>query len=385
MRKLFLIFLLCAWACHSSKHTRIEFSVDVIKECEPITLSFYDFVEDWYGVELENTASSMLGEIVKIEFDSVFIFVEAEAAGENTIFVFDRAGKFHNQIGSKGRAPNEYLNIAAWTVNQKKQEIWLLDNFLLQIKRFSYSGEYLGSRKVDERFRFGRDLLYCPNGNFVLQNVVMEGCALEFRILNSELKEIGCFGQRNMRVKGAVNPIGSGVYLNDTCVYIIPTFNDTIYECKDSVFIPCYYIEAAQTVPAYFDYEGQDYRAVRDQFISQGYVFGRTCLFVDEYIFIQFPNKDILWNVKKQSGYALAGEKRNGDDMIVCPNLIATDNISDYVVGYCPAMYLLNQKKDFQNFSGVSDRVKTIYNGIKEDSNPVLFFYKLRKDIKKKS
>lgn len=198
MRKLFFIFLLCAWACHSSKHTQIEVPVEVIKACEPTSLSFYDLVEDWYSVELENSALSMLGEIVKVEFDSVFIFVEAETAGEKSVFVFDREGKFRNRVGTKGRAPAEYLHIAAWTVDRKNQEIWLLDNFLLQIKRFSYSGEYLGSSKVDQTFRFGRDLLCCPNGNFVLQNVVMEGCVCEFRILDREFKEIGRSKERNL-------------------------------------------------------------------------------------------------------------------------------------------------------------------------------------------
>lgn len=381
MRKLFFIFLLYTWACHSPKHSQVGFSIDVIKECEPITLSFYDFVEDWHCVELENTALSMLGEIVKVEFDSIFIFVEAEVAREKAVFVFDREGKFHKQVGTKGRAPAEYLHIAAWTVDRKNQEIWLLDNFLLQVKRFSYSGEYLGSSKVDQTFRFGRDLLYCPNGNFVLQNVVMEGSVCEFRILDREFKEIGCLKGRNLKVEGAVSPIGSGVYLNDSCIYIVPTFNDTVYECRDTGFVPRFYAEAVQTVPANFDYEGQDYRELRSQFISQGYISGRTLLFIDNYIFIQSPGRDVLWDVKQQKGYELAGKKKNGEDMIVCSKFIGTDQ-QGYTVGYCPAWNLLNRKEDLQNLPGLSDRVKNIYQGLKEDSNPVLFFYKLKDGIK---
>lgn len=380
MRKLFFIFLLCAWACHSSKHTQIEVPVEVIKACEPTSLSFYDLVEDWYSVELENSALSMLGEIVKVEFDSVFIFVEAETAGEKSVFVFDREGKFRNQVGAKGRAPAEYLHIAAWTVDRKNQEIWLLDNFLLQVKRFSYSGEYLGSSKVDQIFRYGRDLLCCPNGNFVLQNVVMEGCVCEFRILDREFKEIGRSKERNLKVEGAVSPIGSGVYLNDSCVYIVPTFNDTVYECRDTGFIPRFYAEAVQTVPANFDYEGQDYRELRSRFINQGYIFGRTWLFFDNYIFIQSPGRDVLWDVKRQKGYQLTGEKKNGKDIIICPNLIGVDN--RYAVGTCTALFLLNQEKSFQNLSGVSDRIKRVYSELQEDSNPVLFFYKLKDEIK---
>lgn len=380
MRKLFFIFLLCAWACHSSKHTHIEVPVEIIKECKPTSLSFYDFVEDWYCVELENSALSLLGEIVKVEFDSVFIFVEAETAGENAVFVFDRTGKFHNKVGTKGRGPAEYLNIAAWTVDRRNQEILLLDNFLLQIKKFSYSGEFLGNSKVDATFRFGRDLLCCPDGNIVLQNILMEGCPYEFRILDREFKELGHSAGKNMKVKGAISPLGSGVYLNDTCVYIVPTFDDTIYTYRDSGFIPRYYVGAAQTVPAYFNYEEQDYRELRDRFISQGYVSGRICLFIDKYIFIQSSGKDILWNIKEQKGYELTGEKKDEKDIIICPNLIGA--VNQYAVGACPALFLLNQKKSFQNLFGIPDRIRRVFDDLQEDSNPVLFFYKLKDGVK---
>lgn len=380
MRKLFFIFLLCACACQNSKQTRIEHSVEVIKKSEPTSLSIYDFVEDWHYVELENTALSMLGEIVKVEFDSVFIFVEAEAAGEHAVFVFDQTGKFQHKVGTKGRGPEEYLKIAAWTVDRKNREVWLFDNFLLQIKKFSYSGEFLGSRKVDETFRFGRNLLCCPDGNIVLQNILMEGCAHEFRILDGDFKEIGHSVGKNMKVEGAISPFGSGIYLNDTCVYIVPTFSDTIYKYRDTGFIPAYYVEAVQTVPVSFDFKEQDYRELRDRFVSQGYVSGRTCLFMDNYIFIQSPDKDILWDVIEQRGYELAGEKEDREDIIVCPHLISVNNRS--LVGYCTASFLLNKKEQFQNPSDFSDRVKGIFKELQEDSNPVLFFYKLKAEIK---
>lgn len=380
MRKLFFIFLVCACACQNAKQGQVVNSVEVIKKCEPTDLSIYDFVEDWHYVELENTAQSMLGEIVKVEFDSVFIFVEAEAAGENAVFIFDQTGKFQHKVGTKGRAPDEYLKIAAWTVDRSNREVWLLDNFLLQIKKFSYSGEYLGSQKVDATFSYGRDLLCCPDGNIVLQNMLMDGCAYEFRILNREFKEIGHSVGKKMKVEGAISPWGSGVYLKDTCVYIVPTFSDTIYEYGNTGFSPVYYAEAAQTVPVSFDFEGQDYRELRGRFISQGYISGRTCLFTDDYIFIRNPGRDILWDIVKQKGYELSGEKENREDILVCPNLLRGDNRS--LVGYCTASYLLNQKAEFQHWSGISDRITGIFNEVQEDSNPVLFFYKLKTEIK---
>ena len=107
---------------------------------------------------------------------------------------------------------------------------------------------------------------------------------------------------------------------------------------------------------------------------------GRICLFIDKYIFIQSSGKDILWNIKEQEGYELTGEEKNGKDIIICPNLIGVDN--QYAVGACAALFLLNQKKSFQNLSGVSDRIKRVFSDLEEDSNPVLFFYKLKDGVK---
>lgn len=76
----------------------------------------------------------------------------------------------------------------------------------------------------------------------------------------------------------------------------------------------------------------------------------------------------------------MTGEKKNGKDIIICPNLIGVDN--RYAVGTCTALFLLNQEKSFQNLSGVSDRIKHVYSELQEDSNPVLFFYKLKDEIK---
>jgi hypothetical protein len=58
---------------------------------------------------------------------------------DDKVFVFDKKGSYVTQINSKGEGPGEYLSIASFFINERENEICLIDDSLRQDKRTDIS------------------------------------------------------------------------------------------------------------------------------------------------------------------------------------------------------------------------------------------------------
>jgi hypothetical protein len=79
------------------------------------------------------------------------IFVLSELRTDNiffqwnprNLFVFDRSGKFLNQIGRIGQGPGEFVGIQTAYLNPEKQTVYVDDN--RKIFEYDFSGKFIGS------------------------------------------------------------------------------------------------------------------------------------------------------------------------------------------------------------------------------------------------
>lgn len=85
----------------------IRFDENQVKE-----LPFSSFVDTIELIPLETTEKNLIGEVNRIVFDDNKYYVRSTNSMQNgKLFVFDKDGKFLQQIGRKGGGPDEYIEM----------------------------------------------------------------------------------------------------------------------------------------------------------------------------------------------------------------------------------------------------------------------------------
>ena len=113
-----------------------------------------NFLESWeYIILEEDTPDAMLGEVnQEIRYDDGLFFIYSEA-DKTSIKVFDRTGRYLNDIGRIGRGRNEVLSHDFWTLDINSNEVLIAQSAgypsTVTIKRYDYTGKYLGQTQTE--------------------------------------------------------------------------------------------------------------------------------------------------------------------------------------------------------------------------------------------
>lgn len=113
-----------------------------------------NFLESWeYIILEEDNPDAMLGEVnQEIRYDDGLFFIYSEA-DKTSIKVFDRTGRYLNDIGRIGRGRNEVLSHDFWTLDINSNEVLIAQSAgypsTVTIKRYDYTGKYLGLTQTE--------------------------------------------------------------------------------------------------------------------------------------------------------------------------------------------------------------------------------------------
>ena len=113
-----------------------------------------NFLESWeYIILEEDNPDAMLGEVnQEIRYDDGLFFIYSEA-DKTSIKVFDRTGRYLNDIGRIGRGRNEVLSHDFWTLDINSNEVLIAQSAgypsTVTIKRYDYTGKYLGQAQTE--------------------------------------------------------------------------------------------------------------------------------------------------------------------------------------------------------------------------------------------
>lgn len=94
---------------------------------------------------LETSKKCMVGNAdIQIYDGKIFVFDEM---GAKSLYVFDMDGKFIQKIGEYGRGPGEYTRISDFTIDKTNNVIYLLDGN--RIHRYRINGTYISSSTLE--------------------------------------------------------------------------------------------------------------------------------------------------------------------------------------------------------------------------------------------
>jgi hypothetical protein len=124
-----------------------------------ITLS--EFVNHIDIIPLEFNDSCILKEIRKVvAFDKNLFIIEDHHP--ERVYRFDAQGNFLNSIGEKGQGPDEIIELQDFSLNEKEQLIYLLDNARKTILCYNFEGQLIEKIKVNpaDRLEYKDGLFY---------------------------------------------------------------------------------------------------------------------------------------------------------------------------------------------------------------------------------
>lgn len=148
MKRLIVLLLVAALLLSSCKtEVKHDSSLQITKN-DVIHLdgSFdHNFLESWEYVMLDDdNPDGMISDIEGVLYDdSLFFILSGRFMKQPQIKVFDRQGRYLNDIGHVGRARNEYLYICDWAIDTKNNQIIVFDNSANALKRYDYKGEFI--------------------------------------------------------------------------------------------------------------------------------------------------------------------------------------------------------------------------------------------------
>lgn len=147
--KLVLLSFLLIWSCQSSENKDSVINVSdqftsYSLQLNPPKANWIDLIDKVKIVGLEETEESLLGKI-----DNLTITDDKIAygrVGENTMFFFDRNGKFINKFNRKGDGPEEYATL--WDYWLDDEVVRIHDPGHERVVDYSFSGEFIKETKL---------------------------------------------------------------------------------------------------------------------------------------------------------------------------------------------------------------------------------------------
>ena len=155
--KISIIYLLCVLSCNQDKKiisnigTNTNLHVIDIDKAEKVERMFLS--EICYQVKtiiLETNDDVLIGNSSYVQVYNDFIFV-LDRSTNMGLFAFNKEGAFIRKYGNRGIGPSDYLSINDFTIDTDNDLIYLLDNHVPQILIYQLStGKYVNKIRLEE-------------------------------------------------------------------------------------------------------------------------------------------------------------------------------------------------------------------------------------------
>lgn len=322
-----------------------------------------------YTVFLETNDKSLIRKINRIykTKDNIFIFDKSS----NKICVFDVQGKYHNKIENIGQGPQEYISVMDFCIDTEKEQIILLCDIPYKIMKFTYSGQFVNEIEQTDFFIsivMDSDYIYCNRSD--LNKTDLD--KFEISYMDKNGKEIDNFLPTRNDITNSM--FNTGNFLNRSeNIYYTRRFDNNVYQVnKDKVMIK-YKLDFGQfNLPDYLLKE-DDMRKFADECMEKKCVYSIT-EFVENEKYLMFnTNQSIcVYNKINKTFIGYPGIKNTEFD-IASNSFYSNGNDGNTIVAKIePSMlYML------KNLMKENESIVSLLDKVKEDDNPILFFYEL--------
>lgn len=227
MKYLGFILVLLVSCTNPNKNGR-ENIINISIKAQEIESSLSEISKEAFLIKIND---AKIGRIEEIQVTKNGLFILAQ----NGLFRFDHKGEYINQIGSYGKGPGEYSRLVNFTIDNEKQNVYLLGGN--QILKYTFEGEFLKSTSPVNglnRLIFYNDQVvgsYAIINPGMLNNVSIPALL----ILSDELEVIEnkMIQESNSHISQMFAYSATLYTYDDQLIYHSP-FSDTIFSIKES-------------------------------------------------------------------------------------------------------------------------------------------------------
>lgn len=389
MKKLpvILIFLAMAASCSRSSINERELFANAdtitVDFDNPTIYEWSSFVDSISFLKLQTTDKSIIGQIDDILFmDSTIVIVDKYIA--QAVFLFDYNGRYKTKLSHMGNGPKEYLNLT-YVFKMSDSVVAIQDRKKRKVMCFNANdGSFLNEFDLPQ---FGGDIEYVGDNTFVHE---VWGVGRIDRSTKGEYAYV--VSDNNYKVKYGVgvdtysenNNYSQKKFLyryNDT-IYGIPNFEKIVYQFTPDGVKAKYLLDIVSD-----DVMDFKYNSVEEIFkLEKQYPFFMgEFLEMDNYSIFRIAQKRYdkcafaIYDHKTKITYMLGGP-HNHPFMTFLYKPYLTDSGNSFATSATPVELLICKDYIYKN-SGPMKDLDLLYNDMKVDDNPVLFFYHLKDKI----
>lgn len=221
-----LSILVFSISCSKDKEQK-DLVVDLLREAKD-SVGYSVFVDSIKYINLELTDSCLIGRItdMAISRNRMFIFDEQQ----QTIWVFDRDGKYLNKIYRKGEGPGEYAYINHFEYDERKNQIVVLSPWQQTLLFYTPEGKYLKTVRVEMK---PDDFKVCPQGGFILSNSGLDEPTAGVYYVNDSGQEMKCLVKRKSNHLVYLTFEWELCSYGDIINFMAPNFDNTVYHFRN--------------------------------------------------------------------------------------------------------------------------------------------------------
>ena len=254
-RTLFVIFsgAILLSACHRNRPaTGLTVLHPPLQTTEHL-LHLSDIADSLSYIKLATDTSNLIGVIDKIiPLKDRILIVDKDIT--QTIYIFDKSGKFIRKINKKGRGPGEYLSLNDVAVDVSNKRLIVHDDMAQKLSIFTYEGEFIEKIRLDfittSIAYLGNNRLACycdyiNNPNYSIRSKSPNLILFDLQTRKTQSKLFFNSTINRLGITGLINNLSS-TYSNDT-VHLIMPLNDTVYSICNNKVQPEYYVDLGVT------------------------------------------------------------------------------------------------------------------------------------------
>ncbi|GHT23640.1 6-bladed beta-propeller [Bacteroidia bacterium] len=326
--------------------------------------SMDNFFENYHTIALETLDECIMADIDKIEISDKLYCLDKK---RSTIFVFDKDGHFIDKIDRKGSGPDEYFDIADFSVDNSN--IYILSRVGRKINVYSKETKFIKSFALNDFY----DYMYISYENAYLHSNYSNNTKHNVAVFNFEKKLIiNNFLPFKVNQSFSFLPTPFNESLNGDLL-MTQQYDYNIYKLHVDSINVIYRIEFNTKYQIPDNFQEIGFEKIYQK-LAQKSVVTRI-----DYV---TQSAEYLYIIYKLNGLNKISKIDKTRMSVISLNLEYNDQLpfvfsnplgfyNDCLVGYLPAYAVLMFDKKF-----ISDKTKNGLLG--ESDNPVLFFHKLK-------
>lgn len=225
-----IILIMIIAGCGLSKEKPISLSINLNNQD---IVSINDFFTDVKVIQLESTAESIIGGIMKIEYYKGFYYIFDYI--QRTILCFDENGSYVYKLSAQGKGPAEYVSFSDFTIDRYNEKIILVSGMLQEITIFDLQGNFVEKKQVGLEIPIGINWVYSLNKSTLLLTSLNHYQIVFYCLEKGEIihKDIKIPPIDNLQRTSALYPNQYNTYQFNNRTFVLPYMEQTLYDYTD--------------------------------------------------------------------------------------------------------------------------------------------------------